>query len=210
MHNPSVANPMSQSPSSLYHQMQQQYPSGAGGLASTSSRSSVTSTGLSNYSFGGAPTSTSTVPTTVNVTRSPSLFSDILSDDLFSNSRPSTAKAQQLRSYPSPPPPGSVNSPQPSSSGVVGTIDNEAERLAKEDPLATQVWKMYARTKASLPHAQRMENLTWRMMAMALKKGHKDRASQDALENKSASAPAGPSIVMVRAIILQKLLNTTI
>lgn len=42
--------------------------------------------------------------------------------------------------------------------------------LAKQDPLATQVWRMYARDKASLPHAQRMENLTWRMMALALKK----------------------------------------
>ena len=29
---------------------------------------------------------------------------------------------------------------------------------------------MYARTKANLPHAQRMENITWRMMALALKK----------------------------------------
>jgi hypothetical protein len=26
---------------------------------------------------------------------------------------------------------------------------------------------MYARTKATLPHAQRMENITWRMMALA-------------------------------------------
>ena len=39
--------------------------------------------------------------------------------------------------------------------------DVDPEKLAKEDPLATQVWKMYARTKANLPHAQRMENLTW-------------------------------------------------
>lgn len=29
---------------------------------------------------------------------------------------------------------------------------------------------MYARTKAGLPHAQRMENLTWRMMALALRR----------------------------------------
>jgi GATA-binding protein len=46
----------------------------------------------------------------------------------------------------------------------------DPETLAKEDPLATQIWKMYARTKATLPHAQRMENLTWRMMALHLKK----------------------------------------
>lgn len=29
---------------------------------------------------------------------------------------------------------------------------------------------MFARTKANLPHAQRVENITWRMMALALKK----------------------------------------
>ncbi|KZV82509.1 hypothetical protein EXIGLDRAFT_684768 [Exidia glandulosa HHB12029] len=185
-----AANAMSQpSSSSLYHQSHLHYPAGAGGLVSTSSRSSMNSAGLSNYSFGGAPTST--VPTTANMTRSPSIFSDILSDELF-NSKPTPNP--QLRSYPSPP--GSVHSPQPSSSGA-GTIDDEAERLAKEDPLATQVWKMYARTKASLPHAQRMENLTWRMMAMALKRQkEKEASSQDEgpsnlFDNKSASAPAG-------------------
>lgn len=48
--------------------------------------------------------------------------------------------------------------------------ETDPEKLAKQDPLATQVWKMYARTKANLPHAQRMENITWRMMALALKK----------------------------------------
>ena len=46
--------------------------------------------------------------------------------------------------------------------------------MAKDDPLATQVWRMYARQKATLPHAQRMENLTWRMMALALKKKKED------------------------------------
>ena len=44
------------------------------------------------------------------------------------------------------------------------------EELQREDPLATQVWRLYARTKANLPHAQRMENLTWRMMGMALRR----------------------------------------
>lgn len=38
----------------------------------------------------------------------------------------------------------------------------------REDPLAIQVWKFYARTKQLLPDQQRMENLTWRMMHGAL------------------------------------------
>jgi GATA-binding protein len=54
----------------------------------------------------------------------------------------------------------------------------DPEQLAREDPLATQVWKMYARTKATLPHAQRMENLTWRMMALALKKRKEDEEAR--------------------------------
>lgn len=178
--------------SSSYLHLHHQYPTGAGGLASTSSRSSMASAGLSNYSFGDAPAST--VPTSASTP--PSIFSDILSDELF-NAKPAPANPQ-LRSYPSPP--GSVHSPQPSSSGAVA-IDDEAERLAKEDPLATQVWKMYARAKASLPHAQRMENLTWRMMAMALKKRRDgtidEEGPSDLLDNKSASAPAGPVAMMM-------------
>ena len=44
------------------------------------------------------------------------------------------------------------------------------EELQKEDPLAIQMWRLWARTKANLPHAQRMENLTWRMVGMALRR----------------------------------------
>jgi GATA-binding protein len=40
----------------------------------------------------------------------------------------------------------------------------DPEKLAKQDPLATRVWKMYAWQMAILPDAQRMEDLTWRMM----------------------------------------------
>jgi hypothetical protein len=55
----------------------------------------------------------------------------------------------------------------------VGAVDGEElspEELQKDDPLAIQVWRLYARTKANLPHAQRMENLTWRMVGMALRR----------------------------------------
>lgn len=58
--------------------------------------------------------------------------------------------------------------------------DDNVEELAKEDPLATQVWRMYARTKAQLPHAQRMENLTWRMMALALRRKKQAEADEEA------------------------------
>lgn len=77
--------------------------------------------------------------------------------------------------------PGPHNFPSPRLSGSpdlksieLAMADADPEKLAKEDPLATQVWKMYARTKATMPHAQRMENITWRMMALALKKKKED------------------------------------
>lgn len=44
------------------------------------------------------------------------------------------------------------------------------EEKQKEDPLATQVWRFFSRTKQTLPHQERMENLTWRMMHMNLRK----------------------------------------
>ena len=68
--------------------------------------------------------------------------------------------------------------------------DADPEQLAREDPLATQVWKMYARQKATLPHAQRMENLTWRMMALALKKKKEDENRERARELGESAADA--------------------
>lgn len=47
---------------------------------------------------------------------------------------------------------------------------------SKEDPLASQVWKMYSKAKDSLD-GQRMENMTWRMMSLSLHK--KDTAAQN-------------------------------
>lgn len=50
------------------------------------------------------------------------------------------------------------------------------EELQKNDPLGTQIWKLYSRTKTRLPNQERMENLTWRMMAMNLRKREKEQA----------------------------------
>lgn len=68
-------------------------------------------------------------------------------------------------------------------SDLVDGEDNVA--LSGEDPLATQVWKHYAYTKDSLLPVQRMENLTWRMMALALRK----RLDREATVNFSSSRP---------------------
>lgn len=55
-------------------------------------------------------------------------------------------------------------------------VDN-AEEMQKKDPLGTQIWKLYSRTKSRLPNQERMENLTWRMMAMNLRRREQMQAA---------------------------------
>lgn len=55
-------------------------------------------------------------------------------------------------------------------------IPESAEELQKQDPLGTQIWKLYSKTKTRLPNHERMENLTWRMMAMNLKRREREQA----------------------------------
>ncbi|KAF9452366.1 hypothetical protein P691DRAFT_235407 [Macrolepiota fuliginosa MF-IS2] len=92
------------------------------------------------------------------------LFSDLFSDDLF-NSNGASLSPQATSPFTSP-----CISGSPTLQTQPLDADADPDKMAKEDPLATQVWKMYARQKATLPHAHRMENITWRMMALALKK----------------------------------------
>ncbi|TDL24175.1 hypothetical protein BD410DRAFT_820374 [Rickenella mellea] len=147
-------------------------PSGPSISNSDSIASAGTSSTPSSLSYIGHPTST--LPTSAaDTSKSPAIFSDILADDFFVL-RPGNAVAS----------PVSRGSPDLRASADLEAANAEPERLAKEDPLATQVWKMYARTKASLPHAQRMENLTWRMMTLALKKSREDEAKAAELKGK--------------------------
>jgi GATA-binding protein len=75
---------------------------------------------------------------------------------------------------------------QPDGSSESGDVD--LEHLAREDSPATQVWEMYAKTKAGLPHQQRMENLTWRMMALALKKKEREEKEKEKAEKEKAES----------------------
>lgn len=60
--------------------------------------------------------------------------------------------------------------------GSFGTLgarpdpEDSPEDMQKKDPLATQVWRLYSKQKGTLPNAERMENLTWRMMALTLRR----------------------------------------
>ncbi|RXW25616.1 hypothetical protein EST38_g241 [Candolleomyces aberdarensis] len=147
------------------------------------------------------------------------LFTDLFSDEVLSMTG-STATGltslhpdqRQLREAASPlsglsspqiPPfsPQLLQSPvlngQSDGSSDSGEVD--VDQLAKEDPLATQVWKMYAKTKQGLPHQQRMENITWRMMAMALKKKEREekgkgKAEKDKSELKGKETEGGKEV----------------
>jgi GATA-binding protein len=50
------------------------------------------------------------------------------------------------------------------------------DEMREKDPLGTQIWKLYSKTKTQLPNQERMENLTWRMMAMNLKRKEREQA----------------------------------
>lgn len=44
------------------------------------------------------------------------------------------------------------------------------EELQRKDPLGITIWRYYSKTKNQLPNQERMDNLSWRMMSMNLKK----------------------------------------
>lgn len=48
------------------------------------------------------------------------------------------------------------------------------DQLHRDDPLAAQVWKFYTKTKLQLPNQQRLENFTWRWMALNMRKQKQD------------------------------------
>lgn len=56
--------------------------------------------------------------------------------------------------------------------------DENPEELQRKDPLAAQIWRLYTRTKSQLPNQERMENLTWRMMAVSLKRKEREQVAR--------------------------------
>ncbi|KAG0704534.1 hypothetical protein DFH29DRAFT_981455 [Suillus ampliporus] len=133
------------------------------------------------------PSSPSTADS-LNIESKSSIFSDIFSDDLFGSPNPDPSQS----TFTSPRLSGS-----PDLESTPPYDESDPEKLAKQDPLATQVWKMYARQKANLPHAQRMENITWRMMALALKKKKEEEDAANAtsktdVKSEAAATPIPP------------------
>lgn len=75
------------------------------------------------------------------------------------------------------------------------------EEMHQSDPLAMQVWKFFRNTKLSLPSQGRMENLTWRMMHLNLRKRQEEENARRTaaaaaretgnLTNNNTNAPSG-------------------
>ena len=56
------------------------------------------------------------------------------------------------------------------------TMDEDSpEEMQKKDPLGTQIWKLYHKQKGQLPNSERLENLSWRMMSMNLRRKELER-----------------------------------
>ena len=74
--------------------------------------------------------------------------------------------------------------------------ENAKEPQTQKDPLASQVWRMYTKAKDTLPNGSRLENLTWRMMAMTLKSKKKDENDDenDAMAIDHTSEPASSTL----------------
>ncbi|KAJ5887413.1 Nitrogen regulatory protein nrfA [Penicillium taxi] len=74
-----------------------------------------------------------------------------------------------------------------------GERGESPEDLQRKDPLAAQIWRLYARTKSQLPNQERMENLTWRMMAMSLKRKEREQREQDKRTRSHTNNTTGPN-----------------
>ncbi|KAF9307829.1 hypothetical protein BGZ91_008164 [Linnemannia elongata] len=73
----------------------------------------------------------------------------------------------------------SAHHPMEDGSAEEGSEEDEASKQAKEDHLGAQVWRLYTKAKDSLPNGKRLENLTWRMMAMTLHKKNKEKEDKE-------------------------------
>jgi len=148
-----------------------------------SASSTINTTDSSASSYGQSPLSSNHSGTDSKS----AIFSDIFSDNLMD------LHSVSMSEYGA----SAFTSPRLSGSpdlkvAELAASNADPETLAKEDPLATQVWKMYARTKATLPHAQRMENITWRMMALALKKKKEEEDIKAPVSVVGRSSPVKP------------------
>uniref|UniRef100_A0A8H7TS98 GATA-type domain-containing protein n=1 Tax=Bionectria ochroleuca TaxID=29856 RepID=A0A8H7TS98_BIOOC len=71
--------------------------------------------------------------------------------------------------------------------------DQTIAQMQQDDPLATQIWKFFSRTKQELPHQERMENMTWRMMAVQLRKQRQEELQKKLVTGRHTMQQNTPS-----------------
>ncbi|KAL1648111.1 Sodium- and chloride-dependent GABA transporter 1 [Diplodia intermedia] len=87
---------------------------------------------------------------------------------------------------------------------------DDPDEMQKKDPIGTQIWKLYNKQKSQLPNSERMENLTWRMMSMNLRKmrrqsaqlSHKPTNDDKRASSRPTTAPSG--IAQLRSLSQDK------
>ena len=105
---------------------------------------------------------------------------------------------------------GYAASPAADSSSPAGStiLDEEtAEALSRKDPIAAQVWRMFHKAKNTMPNGARMENLTWRLMSMTLKKRKEDGGSASSAAGSasgSVQSTPGPLAIPTFAELAQQ------
>lgn len=72
-----------------------------------------------------------------------------------------------------------------------GGNNETAEEMQQNDPLATQMWKFFAKTKQNIPNQDRMENLTWRMMGVGMRKRKEQMQQKKSVRPPLQNAPSG-------------------
>ena len=83
-------------------------------------------------------------------------------------------------------------SPSPSSFDHSSIFDDEPTGPSTgEDPIAAQAWRLINKAKATMPNGARMENLTWRLMSMTLKKR---RAEAEAAQQEAEALIAAEKV----------------
>lgn len=94
----------------------------------------------------------------------------------------------------------------PSLLGAGPDAARSVDQMQDDDPLATQVWKFFKATKHQLPNQQRMENLTWRMMALNMRRQKQEeelqRRGQLHQSRYVATSPAAAAISVPAASIV--------
>ena len=150
---------------SLGQQAQQQQQQHASAQTSVASGSGNTPSSVAS------PRPAPPKPTRNASSKSTNIVSDIMNDQLFK--QPELPSASQPMS-------------RRPSHDLANPDHLSPEEAAKKDPLATQIWKAYAQGRETLPNGARMENLTWRMMHLTLRK-QEELAAQQAIKEEEAA-----------------------